>query len=190
MLICQMVVNGDGNGVIAKALGLAEETVKVHLKTSYKILGIERRTQLLRFFSPQRIDPPVTLINEVEADDRPILDAIADGLTDQQVAERCKVPLATVKSVLRRFKKRTDTSNRTSLAAWWLYANGRITIKPDAETSHDGFWTKQRLHELNRLAATVSPYEIRQRFGHITPKMLSHGMERLAETRMVGQTAA
>jgi DNA-binding NarL/FixJ family response regulator len=64
--VLELLVQGKSNREIAEAMGLSENTVKVHLVTVFKVLGVSSRTEALlaglkRLSSQQ--DPPTLLLS-------------------------------------------------------------------------------------------------------------------------------
>jgi DNA-binding CsgD family transcriptional regulator len=56
---------GKSNKEIARALGMAEVTVKLHLTEVFKVLGVRTRYQAIAKYQPERSDtPPVDLTDQ------------------------------------------------------------------------------------------------------------------------------
>jgi DNA-binding NarL/FixJ family response regulator len=64
--VLELLVQGKSNREIAEAMGLSENTVKVHLVTIYRVLGVSSRTEALLAGMkrlPSRQDPPTLLLS-------------------------------------------------------------------------------------------------------------------------------
>ena len=58
--VAQLLVDGLSNKEIAKALGIADITVRLHLRRVFSKLGARSRTDAVRIILTSRSDPPVT----------------------------------------------------------------------------------------------------------------------------------
>lgn len=59
--VAQLLVDGLSNKEIAKALGIADITVRLHLRRVFRKLGARSRTDAVRIILTSRSDPSVTL---------------------------------------------------------------------------------------------------------------------------------
>jgi DNA-binding NarL/FixJ family response regulator len=56
--------------------------------------------------------------------ERAVLNVLAQGLTDLQIATVLKLRVGAVKYRLRRLSSKTDSQNRVALAVWWANTPG------------------------------------------------------------------
>lgn len=132
--VAKVAVNGLTNQEIGDILGIGADTVKVHLRSIFRKMGISRRNYLLEAFPPQRVFTGQKPENE--ADIR-LLDAIAAGATDANIADLLKVPISEVHTDVARLRRETGISSRNELAMWWMVETKMV------EQSEQSLPTKQ-----------------------------------------------
>lgn len=130
--IWREVVRGGSNAQIAATLWVSEDTVKTYLKRLFaKLGGPPHRTALamhglrtkvfsLPAYTTEQMKRPLSAL-EVQ-----IVQWVADGLTNEQIAELREGSPLTVKAHLARISKPLGTGNRT-LIATRCYRAGLIT---------------------------------------------------------------
>jgi DNA-binding NarL/FixJ family response regulator len=127
--VCQMATDGKSNDAIASIWRITRGTVKVHLRESFKILNIKRRTELLDFFVPQEISA-VSDINFIDDIDHEVIVSVSRGETDPQIAERLHLTTAHIQARVKRMVTAIEGRNRTDLAAWWRNKEGTLAAVP------------------------------------------------------------
>lgn len=120
--VLKLAAAGLTNKEIAKAIGFTEATAKVHLKWAFLKLDIRHRSQLPSIMGPQGVfGRPYVMPDTQQVR---LLDLIAQGMSDKEIARRLLLTQATVKSRLKQIKKAAGVRNRTQLASWHLVGSG------------------------------------------------------------------
>lgn len=118
--VAKLAADGALNKQIAAALGITEATVKVHIRTAFKVLGINRRTALLKAFAPVGSDAqkePGALLSPRE---ERCLEQAAKGLSNKEIGRALGIDETAVKIHMRGVLVKLEMSNRTQAARWYL----------------------------------------------------------------------
>ncbi len=126
--VARVAANGLSNEEIGTVLGIDPQTVKVHLRSVFKKMGIARRNMLLYSFPPQRNF--VGNVPDIPAQ-RDLLNMIADGLTDQQIADSFSRSLNEINAEVAKLRTTTGLQSRSEIAMWWMVHLGKVTPSKD-----------------------------------------------------------
>jgi DNA-binding NarL/FixJ family response regulator len=111
--VAQLAALGLTNDEIAHKLGVAEPTVKVHLKGAMRRLDVRNRTDLVCVFPPEPEQGEMPKVTPREAE---VLDGVCRGETNKQIAIRISSTEATVKTHIKPLMVAYGARNRTELA--------------------------------------------------------------------------
>lgn len=114
--VAELIARDMTNKEIAKVLGIAEGTVKIHSKYVFRILGVANRAMVAAKLGACVAvgKPGITLTPGIAR----IVRLVRDGRTNQQIAEQFGIRPGTVKSQLHTAFLATGTKTRNGLAAW------------------------------------------------------------------------
>lgn len=114
--VAELIARDMTNKEIAKVLGIAEGTVKIHSKYVFRIMGVSNRAMVAAKLGACVAvgKPGITLTPGIAR----IVRLVRDGRTNQQIAEEFGIRPGTVKSQLHTAFLATGTKTRNGLAAW------------------------------------------------------------------------
>lgn len=115
--VAELASTGFPNKRIANALGIAEATVKVHLKEAYRRLGINTRSGLVSLARPT-----ARIGRDADLSERDLLIArlVHAGQSNKQIARAVGLADNTVHVRLRAMLRACGVANRTQLAGWYF----------------------------------------------------------------------
>ncbi|HTJ66794.1 MAG TPA: LuxR C-terminal-related transcriptional regulator [Actinospica sp.] len=128
--LLELVAGGLTNRQIARRLQISEKTVKNHLSAIFPKIGATARTQAAVYAigqttavaeAPERPSRPATEEN-LTPREWSVLDLVAHGLTNRQIARRLEISEKTVKNHLSAIFPKIGATHRTQAA---VYAVGR-----------------------------------------------------------------
>ena len=143
--LIELVSLGYHNGQIAQELNISEETVKGILCMSFEKLGAKNRSHAVyRAFEEGVIERKeeikTTEINELNYSEHQVLQLIAKGHTDKEIALERRRSVETVKSQVRKILEKLGASNRTGAV--------RVAIEADIlSTQSDEIKNRRKILE-------------------------------------------
>ncbi len=124
--LLDLVALGLTNRQIARRLQISEKTVKNHLSAIFPKIGATARTQAAVYaighVHPDALQPTPAAHDELTPREWSVLDLVAHGLTNRQIARRLEISEKTVKNHLSAIFPKIGATARTQAA---VYAVGR-----------------------------------------------------------------
>lgn len=175
--IVDLVRKGLSNKQIGACLGLAEATVKVHLRAAMRKLGVHTRTAVTNLLPPEA--PVVSAVIErtdrpaepdlkpadLSPDDKAICALVATGARNAAIAAELGLSEARVKARIRALLAKLKINGRIRLAQWFRAQGfGRPALKDRYVVGKSAFTVS--LHGVLKCGwEQVSPQEWRDRDG-------------------------
>lgn len=114
--VAELIARDMTNKEIAKVLGIAEGTVKIHSKYVFRILGVSNRAMVAaKLGACVAVGKPGIALTPGIAR---VVRLVRNGRTNRQIAEEIGIRPGTVKSQLHTAFLATGTKTRNGLAAW------------------------------------------------------------------------
>jgi DNA-binding NarL/FixJ family response regulator len=129
-ILLELVADGLTNRQIARRLQISEKTVKNHLSAIFPKIGATARTQAAVYaisYTPveQEAAPPAK-DDDLTPREWSVLDLVADGLTNREIADRLQISEKTVKNHLSAIFPKIGVTARTQAAVYAVgHARGR-----------------------------------------------------------------
>lgn len=118
--IAKLIAQSHTNQEISQQLNISFPTVKTHIKSISSKLDVHNRTLIavwaIDFFNLCPVIPPRThLLTDREYE---VATLVAEGLSNQEIAERLYLMTGTVKTHIGTIIRKLDVDNRTGIALW------------------------------------------------------------------------
>jgi DNA-binding NarL/FixJ family response regulator len=121
--VLSLVGQGLTNRQIGDRLGLAEGTIKSHVAATFQRLGVDTRVSAAMIEIADHVGisrhPGATSSARLTTRQGEIMDLVAEGRTNRQIAKRLLISEKTVKAQLRNVFGRLGAGNRTHAAVMW-----------------------------------------------------------------------
>lgn len=131
--VVMLVASGSPSKTVAQALGITENTAKVHLRQALGKLRLRSRTELATTLLAAGIDVAPERIKEdaapapLTAEETAVMRLVVSGATDAAISARLGLPLAAVKSMMKAIRRKLGVRRRTGAALVFLRQGSRAS---------------------------------------------------------------